>query len=304
MKWLAIINPRAGYRLPERSRHLCREIRRTLDADICWTLYPGHASALVQQYPGYQGYIAVGGDGTIAEVVNALDPERHRLGLIPAGTGNGLVRDLRLFTLSAALEALRRENFERLDLLAVAYRRGRTWSRRWEISTSAVGYVAGATELERLPFKRLGTSYEALSAVVQAFRQREFSARLQIDAGAWQEVTLTTLVVHATQHVGAFCMFPEARLTDGRLDLLYGRLLPRQQLLENLAILTQKQFFQKSIHWQARQVEVELAHPGVLMIDGELCPDVGRIHYHIVPGRLWCCIGTDTNARKPALITT
>src|ERR1044072_2260692 len=62
--------------------------------DWSGTVYPGHAIELAQQ-AGEQGYgmvIAMGGDGTVHEVINGLMkiPEEKRpvLGIVPVGSGN------------------------------------------------------------------------------------------------------------------------------------------------------------------------------------------------------------------------
>ncbi len=291
MKWLAIINPHADHHTPEQWRHLDREVRRQLGADCVWTSYPRHASAIVRKHPSYDGFIAVGGDGTIAEVVNGLDSDRHRLGVIPAGTGNGLARDLQLRSEGDALRALRRPRFDRLDLISVHFRTRQAESQRWMVNTSALGYIAGTTELGALPFKRLGRWLNALTPLVQCCRQKEFAARLRLDDGPWQELCLTSFVIQNTPHIGQFRLFPEAHYADGMMDLLYGRLARVRQLLENAEVLTRTTVFQRSVRRQARRVEVELPRPGMLMIDGDLIFGVEAIRYEVEPQKLWCCTG-------------
>src|SRR4030095_17014061 len=64
------------------------------DVDWSGTVYPGHGIELAKQ-AGEQGYdmvIAIGGDGTVHEVVNGLmklpAEKRPILGVVPVGTGN------------------------------------------------------------------------------------------------------------------------------------------------------------------------------------------------------------------------
>src|SRR4051812_44322251 len=103
MKWLAIFNPRCGQHLPEDLRELSAEVHRRVGADIAWTPCRKGALQLVRQNPNYDGYIAVGGDGTIVEAVNGMNREAQVLGIIPAGTGNGLAHDLGLWDINAAI---------------------------------------------------------------------------------------------------------------------------------------------------------------------------------------------------------
>src|SRR5258708_39451455 len=64
------------------------------NADWSGTVYPTHAAELARQ-AGEQGYdmvIAMGGDGTVHEVVNGImqlpEDKRPILGVVPVGSGN------------------------------------------------------------------------------------------------------------------------------------------------------------------------------------------------------------------------
>ena len=97
-----IFNPRAGRggaarALPEVQSHL-RE--RELEYEVRTTEGPGHATALAREAldEGVRLVVAVGGDGTIHEVVNgmmdddrAVNPEAA-LGVVAAGTGCDFIR--------------------------------------------------------------------------------------------------------------------------------------------------------------------------------------------------------------------
>jgi diacylglycerol kinase (ATP) len=103
VRWSVVVNPRAGG--GKASRRL-DEIRRAavevLQAEVRLTEGPGHATALARELvdQGFDGVVAVGGDGTANEVVNGLfDGARLRregvvFGLVHAGTGGDLVKTL------------------------------------------------------------------------------------------------------------------------------------------------------------------------------------------------------------------
>jgi hypothetical protein len=83
MKWLAIMNPHAGFRIRESLEELEEDLKRNIGADCLWTNSHG-ATEVVLANRRYNGFIAVGGDGTICEVINGLDPKIHALRFIPA----------------------------------------------------------------------------------------------------------------------------------------------------------------------------------------------------------------------------
>ena len=299
MKWLAILNPRSGHHSLEQCRQLSDALHWQLGADIAWTRGRRHALKVVRKHQDYDGFIAVGGDGTISDVVNGMTRPDQCLGIIPSGTANDLAHDLGLRNEAAAIRALRRAHFDRLDVVRVRFQARQSWRERLLITTSGIGYAAGSAALAEVPFKRWGSWWYGVAAVLQSFRQTSVFHTAHTDDGPWRKLELTTLMVHNNQHVGQFRLFPEASLTDGRLNLLYGLLKPREHLLEDLGILTQTYLFARSTRLAPRTVDLVLARPQTLMLDGYLIPDVERVHYQVAPGQLRCCTGLpDAGSRK------
>jgi len=92
--WLAVVNPAAGGgRAPAPGRaSRPRSRRRASAADSVATRGPGDASELVgRAYArGVRRFLALGGDGTLHEIVNGLGEggERTALAVAAHGTGN------------------------------------------------------------------------------------------------------------------------------------------------------------------------------------------------------------------------
>lgn len=95
-KWVFIINPTAGsgfaQKYSETIRAKCQQF--TVDAQFEFTSERGHARKISAEYAknGYGHVIAVGGDGTMNEVINGLvNYNKVIFGTIPAGTGNDFI---------------------------------------------------------------------------------------------------------------------------------------------------------------------------------------------------------------------
>ena len=104
MKTVAIVNPTAGYR---RARRVWPRLLASLGepgANVAtwWTERPGHAETLAARArrEGFDRVVAVGGDGTLLEVVNGLwwEPQGPlpSVGVVPFGTGCDYVRSFDL----------------------------------------------------------------------------------------------------------------------------------------------------------------------------------------------------------------
>lgn len=96
----AICNPTAGH---GRGKKIGMEIEKRLLAmhypcHLEMTAGPGHATELAHAAAcaGAETVLAIGGDGTAAEVARGLIGASTALGIIPAGTGNDFIKTLRL----------------------------------------------------------------------------------------------------------------------------------------------------------------------------------------------------------------
>jgi len=104
MKTVAIVNPTSGYRRASRDwpRLLASLGEPGARVATWWTEWPGQAETLAARArrEGFDRVVAVGGDGTLLEVVNGLWWESRgslpSVGVVPFGTGCDYVRSFDL----------------------------------------------------------------------------------------------------------------------------------------------------------------------------------------------------------------
>ena len=290
MRWLAIANPAAG-RAREAERMLGRLARaQSVRHEAVRTAGPGDATRLAREAAGFDGVIAVGGDGTIAEVLHGMDLGRQHLAVLPAGHGNCLARDLGVGEARPALESLKATALRPVDLAEVSlgFADGRE-ERRLCASTIAVGYVADVVCFGRQRLPSFGRAAYALAAMM--VRPRWFDARLAGSGSTNGRSRYTGIVINNTAHLANFRGLPDASLHDGMLDVMeQGHRWPRQ-LLHNLAVLAGSRRFGPLVLRRAASGEVELAQPATVMVDGELFDGVGRVTFACKPGAVRCVVG-------------
>ena len=87
-----IANPLSGKNQGER---VIQQVKKYLETrNISYNLHltqeQGHGQYLARELcrKGASTIVAIGGDGTFHEVLNGMDFEKSRLGLIPSGRGN------------------------------------------------------------------------------------------------------------------------------------------------------------------------------------------------------------------------
>jgi diacylglycerol kinase (ATP) len=291
VRWLAIANPAAG-RAREAERLVGR--LRTVDGlavEVARTVAPRDATRIAREATAFDGVIAIGGDGTIAEVLAGMDLGRQHLAVLPAGHGNCLARDLGVADPAAALSALLRGTCRPLDLMEVTIGHVDGGSqRRLCASTLALGYVADVVSFGRRRLNRLGRAAYATAALVVV--PREFEARVSGSAGCDESRRYTGLVINNTAHLANFRGFPRASVHDGILDVMeQGHRWPRQ-LLHNLAVLAGSEAFGPMRLRQSRSERLDLGQAHTLMADGEMLESVSRVAVECRPGAVRCVVGS------------
>ena len=190
--------------------------------DWSGTVYPGHAIELAKQ-AGEQGYdmvIAMGGDGTVHEVVNGLmkvsEEKRPVLGVVPVGSGNDFAHGIHASSnpneaLTCALDG----EASTVDLCRMTDEHGRT---EFFDNTLGIGFGAVVTiRSHRLPLLRGFLMY--LTAVIQTIVLDHNPIHMQIetDEEKWEQKVIYLVLCNGPREGGGFLIAPEAKIDDGIL---------------------------------------------------------------------------------------
>lgn len=96
-----IVNPISGNGKAKKRFPIIEEylLKNNINYEKVYTEYKGHATDLVKQLKDrsdIKAVVAVGGDGTLFEVINGLYPSKIPVGYIPNGTGNDYGRQMNI----------------------------------------------------------------------------------------------------------------------------------------------------------------------------------------------------------------
>jgi diacylglycerol kinase (ATP) len=210
---------------------------RALDHEVVYTSGPGEAAALTRKAlgDGCRFVVAVGGDGTLHEVVNgmmendrAVRPEAV-VGVVPAGTGSDFVRTFGIPARPghAAAHLDGPESFP-IDIGKVTLRRDGGDVIAYFHNVAHVGLGAQVARLAgRLPARLGPTRYPlAFWITVPFYRRRQGEVDL-VDRRF--EGVLNGVVVANGQFCGqGMKITPKAVPTDGLLDVLIDRASKRE----------------------------------------------------------------------------
>jgi YegS/Rv2252/BmrU family lipid kinase len=200
----------------------------------CFTQAPGHATELARSAlaEGARRIVAVGGDGTVNEVLNGLLDPSGRLTAadavlcpVPAGTANELCRALGyLADRKRAYDAAASDATRAIDLLHVRCigLDGRPVERFGYliVSLGAAATISHRTSQSRWAKKLGGIAYFLMTPpVTLGYRNRAVSITVDgIPQGS--RPIFTAMVANTENGGGGMKLMPGARFDDGILDLI------------------------------------------------------------------------------------
>ena len=207
-----------------------------IDLTIFETEYAGHAREFIRDLDlsEVDGFCAVGGDGTMHEVVNGLlsrpDNSLVPIGLIPAGTGNSFMHG---FDCLDPLEAARRIVAGRTRPIDAAHvtLEGQTLYAfnivGWGLATDILIHSKG--------LRWLGESCYTVAAALEVLKGKRRAARLIVDGREINDRFAFVLACNTRYTGKGMLMAPHADLSDGLIDLVIVRKASRAQMLRLLS---------------------------------------------------------------------
>ena len=300
-----IVNPVAGRGTGERAIPQIEGVlsEHGLDFDLVRTEAPWHAADLAQEAvaAGYDGVVAVGGDGTANEVLNGLMRAKQAgagtcpMGILCVGRGNDFAYGMGVPTeLEAGCQALAQGHRRTMDVGRVIgglYPEGRYFGNGVGIGFDAVvGFEAvKMTRLHGFPsylvavLKTIFLYYQAPLVTIEYDGQTAENLVIK-------QYSLMISVMNGQRMGGGFMMAPQGQPDDGLFDLCIARQVSRARIFGLIPhFLRGTQATQEPIQTGRTRRVVVTAVEGVLPAhaDGEtLCTDGRRLELELLPRQI------------------
>jgi diacylglycerol kinase (ATP) len=245
-KVLAVVNPKAGQGRAGRKWDNLKTImtRPDWELDEAFTTAPGDATRITRDaiLAGYDVVLAVGGDGTVNEVVNGffngenlIDRDVH-LGVVPAGSGGDFVRSLDEFKLCSGFNrSSSLSDTYCLDVGKVIYT-GEDCRQhvRYFINVADVGIGAETVKRVEAGYKRLGGRLGFFSGtVVTMVLYRNTELEVSIDDYQTKGRYASIVIAKGRYFGGGMEVAPLAKLSSGVFSVLSIGDLSRLDLIGN-----------------------------------------------------------------------
>lgn len=249
------------------------------------TFEEGDAAAFARHaaHRGVDVVAAVGGDGTVNEVVNGLDGYDVPLGIIPLGTANDFARQVGIpADADHAMDVILQRKPHRLDTASLNGRRF------LNVSTGGVGAEATAETPSEVK-ESLGPVAYAIAGVRKLADFRPHRARFVGDGGFRYEGDFLMFAVGLTRSTGGGTMVtPKASMTDGLLDLCIVEGMSRSDFARmTLRVKRGEHLGQPGVQYvQLPSLTIEGEERISVNVDGETS-NGQRLTYRARPQDLW-----------------
>jgi diacylglycerol kinase family enzyme len=287
--WLCVANPSSGGLRNCAFRERWENEIRRLGIDLVYTNAPGDARRIIAAAGPRQGIIVFGGDGSVFEIVNAMDLALQTLAVLPGGRGNAIARELGVPVMATALAAIGSGRTRQLDLMSCRIK-GSNGNDRAFLAVNAIGagYLPNIVTRSR-KWPALGAHAYWVAALLGSPSRSMYQIRYG-DAPV-QDVPSTGIVVGNTRLIGNYRVFPRNDPGDGQLDIMeldFGLL--RQKLYE-LALICGFDWLAPTEIRRCRGVSITLNPPAPLFVDGEVLDDIASVEITCLPDGLRCITG-------------
>jgi YegS/Rv2252/BmrU family lipid kinase len=277
-----IVNPMASGGI---TRIKWPNIRRLLNKaglkyDWVFTEGPCHATDIAKDAvnKGYKQVIAVGGDGTIHEVVNGLvdtsGKSEATLGIISTGTGNDFARSIGVHgAYRKTVEQLAMTTEKVVDMGVVEWANGKNKKKqRIFVNMAGVGFDAAVLHATKKRFRVVSAIPYWISGAYTFATYQPKDMTINIDGQTEKRKSLGVIINNGYSFAGGMRMAPGADMADGLFDTVVLGDINKLEFIHGLSMVYKGTLGKhpKVSTYKAKNIDIKSKEPLYLQADGEL----------------------------------
>ncbi|MBT3168585.1 MAG: diacylglycerol kinase family lipid kinase [Candidatus Cloacimonetes bacterium] len=290
-KWLFIVNAAAGRgKTGKKINRLVEVLRKhNLDYEIELTKTPKHATELTIDAikKGYRKIAAVGGDGTINEIVNGIMSSEKQaeitFAIIPEGGGNDFAKNFHIpQNIEKAVQLLEANRIKIVDV-------GK-FDDTYFINSLGVGFDAKAA-INASKIKYLNGLLRYYSAIlITLFTNKPYKLKMRLDGEEISDELLMFSVGNGRFCGGGFQVTPAAIADDGLLDVCMIKFINRRRIMKLLpTVIPGKHLDYAEVSTKlVKSIEITSENDLPLYYDGEIpiLKDTKKVGIEVIPQQI------------------
>jgi YegS/Rv2252/BmrU family lipid kinase len=249
-EWFGVVNPNAGNGKGKKDWSRISEIFQKNEIRLISksTEKRGHAISYTRELiaDGYRKIIAVGGDGTLNEIVNGVftqdycSPKDIIISMIPVGTGNDWGRMFGIpLVYEGAVQVIKEGKLMLHDIGIVSFYNGDRKEKRYFINIAGLGFESVVVKKTNMQ-KDKGKSNQAIyfyNLLSGLITYRHTVADITIDGKKSTSSIFSINVGNGRYCGGGMRQTPDALPDDGLLDITVIRNMGRFEIIKSLKLL-------------------------------------------------------------------
>ena len=282
---LVLINPKSGAGSPYRYIAAVEHAWDDADHDVAFQFSQSAADGADKVRRaidrGTDTVLVVGGDGMVNTIGSVLVNTDVRLGVVPAGSGNGFARHFKTpLQPAAAAKALRNGYTAAIDV-------GKVNGRLFFVTCSMAWDGALVETFEKFPFRGLVPYVLAGAQQLLEYKAQPFVVEMDGERLELKHPLIFT-VANLSQFGSDVVVAPDAKADSGDLELVAIEKKNMPLVLSQVHRFIEKTFHQHPLvtNRHFRQMTVHRANPSPIQIDGELMEVGERIEVEVIPSAL------------------
>ena len=307
---LVIYNPIAGRGRVKKHWPKVQQalINAGVEFDVTATSAPLDAENLAEKAATkYSTVVAVGGDGTVHEVVNGLlrassEGETIALGVVPLGNGDDFAKMIppqttigsKVFDWHVAIEKIAKGQTKMFDVGRMSVDKLRSEQDNkphYFMNAMDIGFGAqAALNFTKVPSFLTGMAAYLAAIMITLIDYRIPKVRIQIDdQEAFEQSTTMTAITNGRCFGSGFWVCPEAQVDDGLLDVMVTQSVGRLKILRLIPKIMKGTHVNEPIlrNFRARRIVIKSQKSLVVEADGEIpYPQTRHLEVQILDKKL------------------
>jgi len=282
-RWFVIINPTSGNGSSKKKWPRIKSLLEdyNFEFDFCFTEFPKHSIKLIHNAvnQGFKDVIVIGGDGTLHNVVNAIqtqkysDPSLIKIGIIPVGTGNdwiktyGISKNPRM-----AMQVIAKGNYKHQDIGKIEFLNSNQEPVFFN-NLAGIGFD-GFVVSKVAKYKNLGAIAYLIAALIGLFSYKNFKAEISVNSNLIKTKALMVVIGLCKYSGGGMQLTKNPNPSDGYFDISIAKDFSKFDIIKNLLNLFNGKITKykkiETIKSDSIIIKTEDKHSSLIEADGEL----------------------------------
>jgi diacylglycerol kinase (ATP) len=222
--------------------------------------------------------VAVGGDGTVSLIAKQLYGTDLIMGILPAGSANGLAREFDIPEIpSKALDIIINGKVKCCDVIKINDN---------EISLHLSDFGLNARLIKYFDESRLRGMWGYARMIIKVlWHKKLMNAHIEADNINLETSAFMIVIANASKYGTGAVINPEGNLGDGLFEIIILRKFPVLELFKML--LSYKKFSPKKVEiFQTKKATITMKRKTHFQVDGEYKGRIDKVVAEIIPSQL------------------